>query len=139
MGSGYSEDFLLGFQPPHPPRSDFGAGHDQFLLENSANRALDLVQFSSSGQAEYSSVVTLGLFSFVGHGDYLAEGHDQFLTDVSVLTTSWKTVETGDFLGNGHDQFLIQNTSGVVELGDFEAGHLHLTQVADLGPAWAFH
>ena len=48
-------------------------------------------------------------------------------------------VPRSDYLGEGHDQFLIENTSGVVDIGDWTGGAIHYTQVGGLGSEWAFH
>ena len=45
----------------------------------------------------------------------------------------------GDYLGEGHDQFLIENASGVVEIGDFTGGAVHITQVGDVAAQWTIH
>jgi hypothetical protein len=51
----------------------------------------------------------------------------------------WTFEGTGDYLGEGHDQFLVENTSGAVDVGDWTGGALHFTQVAGIGPEWMFH
>jgi len=51
----------------------------------------------------------------------------------------WKFVGAGDFLGEGHDQFLIENTVGAVVVCDWTAGQIHFTQVSGLGSEWLFH
>jgi len=60
-------------------------------------------------------------------------------TQIGAIGSGWTFVETGDFLAEGRDEFLIQNASGVVELGDLQGAHLHLTQVASPGATWLFH
>jgi hypothetical protein len=70
-------------------------------------------------------------------GDYTS-GAVHFTT-VTGLGQEWKFVGDGDYLGEGHDQFLIENTSGAVVIGDYTSGAIHFTQIAGLGPEWTFH
>ena len=60
-------------------------------------------------------------------------------TQVAGLGQEWSFVGTGDFLAEGHDQFLIENTSGDVDIADYFGGQIHYTPVAGLGSEWAFH
>ena len=55
------------------------------------------------------------------------------------LGSEWKFVGAGDYLGEGHDQFLIENTAGAVVIGDWLNGAMHLTEVGGLGSEWTFH
>ena len=57
----------------------------------------------------------------------------------SSAPSGWKVVGSGDYLGEGHDQFLIENASGVVEIGDYTGGQVHLTQVSNLASEWIIH
>ena len=93
-------------------------------------------------------------------GDYLEEGHSQFLLEnagglveigdfgsggplgISYITTigpQWSFEGSGDYLAEGHDQFLIESTSGVIEIGQFSGGTLSpFTYVTTIAPTWTF-
>ena len=45
----------------------------------------------------------------------------------------------GDYLQEGHDQFLIENAAGVVDIADYVGGQIHFIQVSALGSEWVFH
>ena len=60
-------------------------------------------------------------------------------TQVAGLGPEWKFVGAGDYLGEGHDQFLIENTAGAVVVGDWTGGAIHYTQVGGLVGEWSFH
>ena len=60
-------------------------------------------------------------------------------TNVAGLGPEWKLVGTGDYLAEGHDQFLMENTSGAVYVGDWLSGQIHYTQTTGLGSEWLFH
>ena len=60
-------------------------------------------------------------------------------TQVATLGSEWKFVGTGDFLGLGHDDFLIQNAAGALVVGDYSGGQIHFTQIGALGPEWHVH
>jgi hypothetical protein len=57
----------------------------------------------------------------------------------SLLGPEWKFAGVGDYLGEGHDQFLIESTNGAVVIGDLVSGQIHFTQVGGLGAEWLFH
>ena len=65
----------------------------------------------------------------------MVNGQAQY-TQVAALGPEWTFQGTGDFLGNGHDQFLIENTSVAVDVGNVVNGQAQYTQVAALGPEW---
>ena len=156
--SGYGEDFLLGLAPPNPVRSDYlGEGHDQFLIESTANGMVDLAQ-SVGGKLAYSSFTTIGAqWSIEGSGDYLGEGHDQILfentsgqvqigdveagklhlANVTTIAPQWKFDGSGDYLGLGHDQFLIEN-AGAIDLGQFTNGKVGFASETTISTAWKF-
>ena len=58
---------------------------------------------------------------------------------MAALGPEWKFVGAGDYLGEGHDQFLIENTTGAVDVGDFTGGAYPLHPGRRPGPEWTFH
>jgi hypothetical protein len=68
----------------------------------------------------------------------VVSGHANY-TQIAGLGPEWKFVGSGDYLAEGHDQFLIENTSGAVVVGDWVSNQIHFTQVSGLGSEWAFH
>ncbi|MFI4936381.1 MAG: hypothetical protein ACHP7N_17360 [Caulobacterales bacterium] len=60
-------------------------------------------------------------------------------TQIAALGPEWTFVGAGDYLGEGHDQFLVENAGGAVVVGDWLNGQIHYTQVSGLGSEWAFH
>jgi serralysin len=146
-----------------------GDGRAEFLIENtSGDLVLGRIQdapytesATSLGTAEYAQIAALGSeWKFVGSGDVLGDGKDQFLmenaagavvageigsggqvryTSVADLGSEWRFVGAGDYLGEGHDQFAIENTNGALVLGDYVGGQVRYTQVGTLGSEWSFH
>jgi hypothetical protein len=122
----------------------------------------------SGGTASYTTVAGLGPeWKFVGSGDFLGDGKDQFLienssgqvdvgsvgwtvindsyqqiltyTPVAALGPEWKFVGVGDYSGTGLSSFLIENTSGAVVTGAVNSlGSAQYTAVSGLGPEWSF-
>jgi hypothetical protein len=162
-GAGYGEDFLVGLAPPPPPvpHDDFlGARKSDFLIESSSG-VVQVGQVGSNGKVAYAPLTSLTTtWLFVGSGDYIQQGHDQFLIEntgtngidlgqvsssgqvtlsrVSTPTAGWEVVGSGDYLGLGlgHDQFLLENPSGAVDIGQVGANKIAtLTPFATLG-AW---
>jgi hypothetical protein len=141
-----------------PPHDDFlNAGKSDFLIENSSG-AIQVGQVGSNGQVAYSPLATLATtWLFAGSGDYIGQGHDQFLIENSSsngidlvqvgsgdqVTTNrianpapgWTVVGSGDYLGQGHDQFLLENgATGAVDIGQVPASKIAtLTPFASLG------
>ena len=72
-------------------------------------------------------------------GQFEAGGQFTF-SYLATLGSQWTFEGSGDYLGEGHDQFLLESTAGQVLLGDINsAGVLHLTQVSDLPSQWTLH
>ena len=69
----------------------------------------------------------------------VVNGQVSFTCIAGTQSADWKFVGTGDFLGEGHAQFLIENTAGALVVGDWSGGALHYSFVSSLGPEWAFH
>ena len=143
-----------------------GDGKSDILVENiGSNAGLVGIGEVSNGQVAFTfpTAVTLSQWKFVGSGDFLGDGKDQFLienigsnagllgigevtggqvafTFPTNLASQWTIVGTGDYLAEGHDQFLIENTSGAIDIGDFTGGQIHLTQVSTIQASqWMFH
>lgn len=140
-----------------------GKGHDQFLMESSpATGSILAVGDVENGQVRYTTIgAGLGAnWTFVGAGDFLGDGHTQFLientgglvavgevgagqaityTTISSLGSMWKFIGSGDYLSLGHDQFLIQSSGGLLTVGEVVNGQTHYVNVGGLGPEWAFH
>ncbi len=143
---------------PLPPHDDFlNAGKSDFLIEN-ASGAIQVGQIGSNGQVAYSPLGSLATtWLFVGSGDYIDQGHDQFLIENTstngvdlvqvgsgdAVTTNrianpaagWTVVGSGDYLGAGQDQFLLHSSAtGAVDLGQVPASKIAtLTPFASLG------
>ena len=66
-------------------------------------------------------------------------GLDSRVVQVAALGPEWTFVGAGDYLGEGHAQFLIENSAGAVVVGDYTGGVIHYTQVSALGSEWLFH
>ncbi|HWF01825.1 MAG TPA: hypothetical protein VG248_18655 [Caulobacteraceae bacterium] len=145
-----------------------GEGHAQILIENTAG-GLYLAD-DQGGQLTYADVTNLGSeWSFVGTGDFLGAGARQFMMEntygsvvvgqitsgaggrdlityelVAGLGPEWSFKGVGDYLGDGHDQFLIENTAGVVVVGEVDPAldgggfQTNYAEVGALGPEWAF-
>jgi hypothetical protein len=144
-----------------------GDGHAEFLMENtSGDVVLGRIQdgmypFPQNGTAKYTPIAVLGSdWKFVGSGDFLGDGKDQFLvqnaagtviagevgaggkvhfTSLAGLGPEWRFVGSGDYLGEGHDQFAIENKTGGLFIGDDVGGHVRYSEVGGLGPEWSFH
>ena len=143
-----------------------GDGKSDILIENiGSNAGLVGIGEVSNGQVAFTfpTAVTLSQWKFVGTGDFLGDGKDQFLienigsnagllgigevtggqvafTFPTTLASQWTIVGTGDYLAEGHDQFLIENTSGAIDIGDYTGGQVHLTQVSTIQASqWMFH
>ena len=74
---------------------------------------MDIGQVGSNGQMTYTQVASIG--------------------------SEWKFVGTGDVLGQGHDQFIVENSNGAVDVGNVVNGQAQFTQVSALGSEWSFH
>ena len=59
-------------------------------------------------------------------------------TQVAALGPEWKFVGTGDFLGDGHADFLIENTAARWWSARSVDGQAAYTRSAALGPEWKF-
>jgi hypothetical protein len=142
-----------------------GDGRAEFLIENaSGDLVLGRIQdplYLEPATAKYTQIAVLGSeWKFVGNGDVLGDGKDQFLmenaagavvageigsggqvqyTTIAGLGPEWRFVGAGDYLGEGHDQFAIENTNGALVLGDYVGGQVRYTQVGALGSEWSFH
>jgi hypothetical protein len=163
----YTQVATLGPEWSFEGTGDFlSDGKTQFLIENTSG-AVVLGELGAGDQTVYTQVAALGPeWKFEEVGDFLGRDSDQFLiensagsvvvgqvgandqatyTPITSLGPEWTFVGVGDYLDEGHDQFLIENTAGAVVVGDYSAGDLisgvlvHFTQVAGLGPEWAFH
>ena len=158
---GYTQVAALGPEWSFEGTGDFlVGGKTEFLIENTSG-AVAVGALGAGDQAVYTLVAALGPeWKFEGVGDFLGRDSDQFLiensagavdvgqvgandqvtyTQLTSLGAEWKFVGVGDYLDEGHDQFLIENTAGAVVVGDYTNGSIHFTQVAGLGPEWAFH
>jgi len=142
-----------------------GDGKSDILIENiGSNAGLVGIGEVTGGQVSFSfpTAVAAGQWKFVGTGDFFGDGKDQFLienigtsagllgigeanngqvafTFPTTLASQWTIVGTGDYLAEGHDQILLESTSGAIDIGDYTAGQVHLTQVSSLPPDWTFH
>ncbi len=124
-----------------------------FLMENTSG---DVYITESNGK--FIQLPGLGPeWSFEGVGDFLSEGHDQYLientsgalvigdyagantfTTIGGLGPEWKFEGVGAFTGDGVAQFLIENGAGVVDIGQVVNGQASYSQIAGLGPEWKF-
>ena len=143
-----------------------GDGKSDILIENiGSNAGLVGIGEVSNGQVAFTfpTAVATSQWEFVGTGDFLGDGKDQFLieniggsagllgigevtggqvafTFPTALASQWTIVGTGDYLAEGHDQFLMENTSGAIDVGDYTGGQVHFTQVSTLQASlWTFH
>ncbi len=53
--------------------------------------------------------------------------------------SGWKFVGSGDYLDEGHDQFLVETPAGAVIIGDYTGGATHFTLIADIAAQWTIH
>jgi hypothetical protein len=68
----------------------------------------------------------------------LVSATDLEVMDVLGFTLAPDPTARDDFNADGKSDFLIQNTAGVVVVGEVSGGQAAFTAVTDLGPEWAF-
>jgi hypothetical protein len=145
-------------------------GHTGFLIYNTGSVASGALEVGEvlGGQAVYTSIGGVGPeWQFEGVGDFLGDGHTDFLirntgsvapgklevaevtnghltfTDIGGVGPEWEFIGSGKYKGGAEDDFLMHNTGnvngGTLQVGSVVFGVAQFTTVGGVGPEWTFH